>query len=145
LTSPNVNDPEMDNRLTNLPLRDCSSLSLLSIVSFLLPSPFHFSCSPPLLEPRYLSPQMVRHASTTAEPTTTTTTTTTNAGVANAKMPMHKDKDIDGASPLASSAVDAIEADRSACRPEHVFHAFDALYCALTNATPVKPLFPDDK
>ena len=92
---------------------------------------------------------MVRHTSTTTEPTATTTTTTTatNAGVAsaNAKIPMHKDKDIDGASSLASSAVDAVEPGRSACRPEHAFHAFDALYCALTNATPVKPLFPDDK
>jgi len=85
---------------------------------------------------------MVRHTSATTEPTTTTTT---NASVAsaNAKMPMHKD--IDGVSSLASCAVDAVEADRSACRPEHGFHAFDALYCALTNATPVKPLFPNDK
>jgi len=85
---------------------------------------------------------MVRHTSATTEPTTTTTT---NASVAsaNAKMPMHKD--IDGVSLLASSAVAAVEADREACRPEHGFHAFDALYCALTNATPVKPLFPNDK
>ena len=58
-------------------------------------------------------------------------------------MPTHKD--IDGASSLASGAVAAVEADRSACRPEHGFHAFDTLYCALTNATPVTPLFFDDK
>jgi hypothetical protein len=83
---------------------------------------------------------MFRHAGTTAEPTTTTTTTS-----ANAKTPLHKDKDIDGPSSLASCAVVAVEADPSACRPEHGFHAFDALYCALTNATPIKPLFPDNK
>ena len=86
---------------------------------------------------------MLRHAGTAAEPTTTaTTTTTTNA---NAKTPLHKDKDIDGSSSLTSCAVVAVETDPSACRPEHAFHAFDTLYCALTNATPVKPLFPDNK
>ncbi|KAH9991645.1 AMMECR1 domain-containing protein [Russula compacta] len=39
----------------------------------------------------------------------------------------------------------AAAAVSSACRPEHCFHAFDALYCALTHATPVKPLLPNDK
>lgn len=33
----------------------------------------------------------------------------------------------------------------AACRPEHGFHAFDALYCALTHAQPIKPAFIDDK
>ena len=32
----------------------------------------------------------------------------------------------------------------AACRPEHGFHAFDALYCALTRAQPIKPAFADD-
>ncbi|KAF8485296.1 AMMECR1 domain-containing protein [Russula ochroleuca] len=32
------------------------------------------------------------------------------------------------------------------CRPEHAFHAFDTLYCALTPySKPVEPLFADDK
>lgn len=31
------------------------------------------------------------------------------------------------------------------CRPEHCFHAFDALYCALTFAEPIPPQFEDDK
>lgn len=31
------------------------------------------------------------------------------------------------------------------CRPEHGFHAFDALYCALTRTQPIKPAFADDK
>ena len=31
------------------------------------------------------------------------------------------------------------------CLPEHCFHAFDALYCALVPATPVDPTFPDYK
>jgi AMMECR1 domain-containing protein len=29
------------------------------------------------------------------------------------------------------------------CTPEHCFHAFDALYCALTSAEPIPPAFPD--
>ncbi|KAI9448544.1 alport syndrome [Lactarius indigo] len=33
----------------------------------------------------------------------------------------------------------------AACRPEHGFYAFDALYCALTRAQPIKPAFADDK
>ncbi|KAH9007350.1 alport syndrome [Lactarius hatsudake] len=36
-------------------------------------------------------------------------------------------------------------ATTAACRPEHAFHAFDALYCALTRAQPIKPAFADDK
>ncbi|KAG6889046.1 hypothetical protein C0995_004329 [Termitomyces sp. Mi166 len=31
------------------------------------------------------------------------------------------------------------------CRPEHCFHAFDALYCALTKAEPIDPEFPNEK
>ncbi|KAJ7228978.1 alport syndrome [Mycena pura] len=31
------------------------------------------------------------------------------------------------------------------CTVEHCFHAFDALYCALTAAAPIPPRFPDDK
>ncbi|KAJ8588789.1 alport syndrome [Rhizopogon salebrosus TDB-379] len=29
------------------------------------------------------------------------------------------------------------------CKPEHCFHAFDALYCALTSSEPIPPTFPD--
>jgi len=35
--------------------------------------------------------------------------------------------------------------DDEVCTPEHCFHAFDTLYCALTNAEPIAPTFPDDK
>lgn len=31
------------------------------------------------------------------------------------------------------------------CLPEHCYHAFDALYCALLNAKPIRPTFPDDE
>ena len=87
---------------------------------------------------------MVRHAAT--EPTTTTNSASASAAsAANAKTPtMPKDADGHGAPSLASGGA-AAETDRSACRPEHGFHAFDALYCALTYATPIKPLFSDDK
>ncbi|KAF8916785.1 alport syndrome [Mucidula mucida] len=35
---------------------------------------------------------------------------------------------------------------KSVCTEEHCFHAFDALYCALTpGARPISPEFPDDK
>ncbi|KAI6165003.1 alport syndrome [Pisolithus thermaeus] len=35
--------------------------------------------------------------------------------------------------------------DDSTCTKAHCFHAFDALYCALTDSTPVPPDFPDEK
>lgn len=35
--------------------------------------------------------------------------------------------------------------DGKTCTPEHCFHAFDALYCALTGGTPVSPSFVDEK
>jgi hypothetical protein len=31
------------------------------------------------------------------------------------------------------------------CTAEHCFHAFDALYCALTSAPPIAPQFANDK
>lgn len=31
------------------------------------------------------------------------------------------------------------------CVPEHCYHAFDTLYCSLTNEEPIPPQFPDDK
>ncbi|KAJ7774191.1 alport syndrome [Mycena maculata] len=31
------------------------------------------------------------------------------------------------------------------CTAEHCFHAFDALYCSLTSASPIAPRFVDDK
>lgn len=37
------------------------------------------------------------------------------------------------------------ELGSNVCLPEHCFQAFDALYCALTNATPIDPTFPDEK
>ncbi|KAI0091910.1 alport syndrome [Irpex rosettiformis] len=36
-------------------------------------------------------------------------------------------------------------ADQGVCRPEHCFHAFDALYCALTDSEPIPHKFQDDK
>lgn len=45
--------------------------------------------------------------------------------------------DADAAKPQAGSA--------DLCIPEHCFHAFDALYCALTSAEPIAPSFADDK
>ncbi|KAH0839635.1 hypothetical protein J3R83DRAFT_551 [Lanmaoa asiatica] len=35
--------------------------------------------------------------------------------------------------------------DGKTCTPGHCFHAFDALYCALTASTPIPPSFPDEK
>ncbi|KDQ64937.1 hypothetical protein JAAARDRAFT_28601 [Jaapia argillacea MUCL 33604] len=37
------------------------------------------------------------------------------------------------------------EPDDSVCIPEHCFHAFDTLYCALTYSKPISPKFPDEK
>ena len=31
------------------------------------------------------------------------------------------------------------------CKPEHCYHAFDTLYCALTDDEPIEPTFADDK
>ncbi|OSD04322.1 alport syndrome [Trametes coccinea BRFM310] len=31
------------------------------------------------------------------------------------------------------------------CRPEHCYHSFDALFCALTHKKPIPPKFPDGK
>ena len=47
--------------------------------------------------------------------------------------------------PLNPAATDLETADKEACIPEHCFHAFDTLYCALTSSEPVPPKFPDDK
>jgi len=46
----------------------------------------------------------------------------------------------------ATKAAASTNADTPAtCRPEHAFHAFDTLYCALTRTQPIKPAFVDDK
>lgn len=37
------------------------------------------------------------------------------------------------------------EFQEETCIPDHCFHAFDSLFCALTGATPLSPDFPDDK
>ncbi|KAK7061431.1 AMMECR1 domain-containing protein [Favolaschia claudopus] len=38
------------------------------------------------------------------------------------------------------------KAELDTCTPEHCFHAFDALYCALVpNSKPISPRFADDK
>jgi len=37
------------------------------------------------------------------------------------------------------------DADVDVCLPEHCFHAFDALYCALTPSRKIQPSFPDHK
>ena len=35
--------------------------------------------------------------------------------------------------------------DDAVCQPVHCFHAFDTLYCALTDALPIPPAYPNDK
>lgn len=35
--------------------------------------------------------------------------------------------------------------ENGVCSPEHCFHAFDALYCALTGDAPIPATFPDAK
>ncbi|KAL5527780.1 hypothetical protein ACEPAG_6581 [Sanghuangporus baumii] len=35
--------------------------------------------------------------------------------------------------------------ENNTATPEHCYHAFDALYCALTGRQPVQPEFPDEK
>ncbi|THH18013.1 hypothetical protein EW146_g2903 [Bondarzewia mesenterica] len=47
--------------------------------------------------------------------------------------------------PPTSPARDPTEEDDDVCSPEHCFHSFDALYCALTNSNPISPKFPDEK
>lgn len=37
------------------------------------------------------------------------------------------------------------KSDAEGCLSEHIYHAFDALYCSLTRAKPVPPTFKDDK
>ncbi|EPQ59644.1 hypothetical protein GLOTRDRAFT_136468 [Gloeophyllum trabeum ATCC 11539] len=37
------------------------------------------------------------------------------------------------------------EAASSVCTPEHCYHAFDALYCALTGSDPIPTKFADEK
>ncbi|EIM85546.1 uncharacterized protein STEHIDRAFT_99133 [Stereum hirsutum FP-91666 SS1] len=44
----------------------------------------------------------------------------------------------------AAHAIPETEQD-NICLPEHCYQAFDALYCSLTDAEPVPPLFADDK
>jgi len=39
----------------------------------------------------------------------------------------------------------AAASNDSVCTPEHCFHAFDALYCALTSNEQISPKFADDK
>jgi len=45
----------------------------------------------------------------------------------------------------AATAEPELELQDQICTPEHCYHAFDALFCALTGATPLAPQFPDDK
>ena len=42
-----------------------------------------------------------------------------------------------------ADAAPKLEENKTAT-PEHCFHAFDALYCALTHREHVKPDFPDE-
>ncbi|KXN86300.1 AMMECR1-like protein [Leucoagaricus sp. SymC.cos] len=37
------------------------------------------------------------------------------------------------------------ETAQDVCIPEHCYHAFDALYCALKYVEPIPPAFPDEK
>lgn len=38
-----------------------------------------------------------------------------------------------------------IEDGQQVCLPEHCFHAWDALYCALTHRDSITPAFLDEK
>lgn len=38
-----------------------------------------------------------------------------------------------------------LEDEAQICTPEHCFHAFDALYCALTHKKPIPPKFANEK
>ncbi|KAI9511261.1 alport syndrome [Russula earlei] len=88
---------------------------------------------------------MVRHA--TEETTTTTTTTTHSPGTRSTDLIDSKvaDADVDEATGTNSNDDAEAAALSAICRPEHCFHAFDALYCALTHATPIEPRFADVK
>ena len=46
---------------------------------------------------------------------------------------------------LPSKKVEGEQVDKvdNVCTPEHGFHAFDALYCALTSSEPIPPTFAD--
>jgi len=44
----------------------------------------------------------------------------------------------------AEGKVEEVDSDQ-VCLPEHCFHAFDALYTALTKARPIAPTFPNDE
>ena len=43
---------------------------------------------------------------------------------------------------LRKAAGDEVE---QGCLPEHCFHSFDTLFCALTSNKPIPPKFPDGK
>jgi len=45
---------------------------------------------------------------------------------------------------MANPTVEDLGSD-ALCAPEHCYHAFDTLYCALTFAEPIPPAFPDEK
>lgn len=42
--------------------------------------------------------------------------------------------------PLSPATITKSEA----CQPDHCYHAFDTLYCALTDADPVPPVFENN-
>ena len=46
---------------------------------------------------------------------------------------------------LGHATVEKDTEDNNICIPEYCYHAFDALFCALTGFTPLDPKFPDDK
>ena len=47
--------------------------------------------------------------------------------------------------PDASDAPVVDNEESNVATPEHCFHAFDALYCAITGGQSVEPTFEDDK
>jgi len=46
---------------------------------------------------------------------------------------------------LPNPGADDADNQDSTCTPQHCFHAFDALYCALISHKPIPPKFTDDK
>ena len=69
-----------------------------------------------------------------------TTSTTSMIPVANSTPNIDPAQD-----PIAEPMKMEEVVENKTATPEHCFHAFDALYCALTGAQHVKPEFPDDK
>ena len=57
--------------------------------------------------------------------------------------PLPPDHPVDVLDTLDDDLDDGVE--NNVATKEHCFHAFDALYCAITGSPPVEPKFVDEK